>query len=37
MSTTNRKKASLTVPGPEPGGISTTVGPSRSRSRKPET
>ena len=32
MSTTKRKNASLTVPGPQPGGISTTVGPSVSRS-----
>jgi hypothetical protein len=34
MSVTKRKKASFTVPGPQPGGISTTVGPSFSRSTK---
>ena len=33
ISITNRNHASFTVPGPHPGGISTTVAPSRSRSR----
>jgi len=32
ISTTNLKKASLTVPGPAPAGTSTTVAPSRSKS-----
>ena len=36
MSMTKRKKASSQVPGPQPGGISTTVGPSFSKVEQAE-